>query len=259
MANDTIKISQLNELEVSNNEDFLPIVDSTEVETKKITKQNLLTDIDAKEVQIGQLTEATQINDEDYLIITQNGTNKKISKANAKFASGDEVYVDDTEPIGEDDDSVKFWIEPSEDSVDAEGTYISNEYGIAQDKGYSQEYINKLLAYSTDEKRVGTFVDGKPTYRKTIYISGNLTYDGNGYAYIDTNISNIDVLIDFTGQVQDSTSGHLPLPYINIGKLDYGLAMSMTNDNRIVVVNNAYDNPRLSKFVFNLEYTKTTD
>ena len=170
MANDTIKISQLNELEVSNNEDFLPIVDSTEVETKKITKQNLLTDIDAEEVQIGQLTEATQINDEDYLIITQNGTNKKISKANAKFASGDEVYVGDTEPTGEDDDSVKFWIEPSEDSVDAEGTYISNEYGIAQDKGYSQEYLNGTILY---ENATGT--------------NGNITLndDVSNYRYLE--------------------------------------------------------------------------
>lgn len=148
-----VKISELETMQQLSNTDLLPIVDVSETETKKITKQNLLTDIDAKEVQIGQLTEATQINDEDYLIITQNGTNKKISKANAKFASGDEVYVGDTEPTGEDDDSVKFWIEPSEDSVDAEGSYISNEYGIAQDKGYSQEYLNEEL----ENKQNGTW------------------------------------------------------------------------------------------------------
>lgn len=156
-----VKISELETMQELSNTDLLPIVDVSETETKKITKQNLLTDINANEVKIGQLTEATQINDEDYLIITQNGTNKKISKANAKFASGDEVYVGDTEPTGEDDDSVKFWIEPSEDSVDAEGTYISNEYGIAQDKGYSQAYLNDLHKWKTLDTNVtsGTSID----------------------------------------------------------------------------------------------------
>lgn len=123
------------------------------------------------------------------------------------------------------------------------------------------DFIKEQLkdVYSTNEVKTNkVWIDGKPVYRKTIYIPGNITYTGDS-AYIDTNITNIDVLIDFTGQVQDSISGHLPLPYINSGRLDYGLAMSMTNDNRIVIVNKAYDNPRLSKFVFNLEYTKTTD
>lgn len=94
------------------------------------------------EIKVSQLPEATQINDEDLLMIVQGNANKKITKANAKFASGDEIYVGDTEPTGEDDDSVKIWVEPSEDSVESEGTYISNSYGVSTEIGYSENYIN---------------------------------------------------------------------------------------------------------------------
>ena len=58
---------------------------------------------------------------------------------------GAEVAVSSTEPTGEDDDSVKIWINPNE-APSGSLNPISNTYGVAQDKGYSQEYINWKLA-----------------------------------------------------------------------------------------------------------------
>lgn len=142
-----VKISELPAMQTIAGSDILPIVDTSETETKKVTKDMLLTDIDANEVQIDQLTEATQINDEDLLIITQNGVNKKISKANAKFASGDEIFVGDTLPSGEDADSIKFWL-TDDDALEGEGNYISNEYGTSQEIGYSQEYLNGKVLWT---------------------------------------------------------------------------------------------------------------
>lgn len=55
-------------------------------------------------------------------------------------------------------------------------------------------YIDPTLDYSTDEKIVGTWIDGKPVWQKTF--AGNLTTDGawNDFAH---NISNLDEVIDF--------------------------------------------------------------
>ena len=36
------------------------------------------------------------------------------------------------------------------------GASISNVYGTSQSNGYSQDYINKINTYSTDEVRCGT-------------------------------------------------------------------------------------------------------
>lgn len=56
---------------------------------------------------------------------------------------GAEIAVSTTEP---EEDEV-LWIDPEEDSVEAEGTYISNSYGISTEKGYSQEYLNGKVLY----------------------------------------------------------------------------------------------------------------
>jgi microcystin-dependent protein len=175
----------------------------------------------------------------------------KENVSNTKNTGGDQPH-NNLQPY-----IVQYWIIKAKNTTPTMASIVNTKNNSTTD-GYSCDYINKLHTYSNTEHRVGTFVDGKPIYRKTIYIPGNLTYSGDS-AYIDTNITNIDVLINFTGQVYDSTSGHLPIPYVNLGRIDYGLAMSMTNDNRILITNKAYNNPRLSKFVFNLEYTKTTD
>lgn len=54
---------------------------------------------------------------------------------------GAEISVSTTEPTGDEDDSVKIWINPNE-APSGSLNPISNTYGVAQDKGYSQEYLN---------------------------------------------------------------------------------------------------------------------
>lgn len=210
MANTYVKISELPAIQTVAGTDLLPIVDTSETETKKITKQQLLTDIPASELAVSSLTEATEINDADYLIINQSGTNKKISKANARFASGDEVYVGDTEPTGDDADSVKLWLS-SDDALVGEGSYISNTYGTSQTIGYSQEYTNdyavgkvlysnnygaltditlndNIVYYpkieiwfgkSTDVSKIEVLWSCKPYTSKTLYVCTNIGTTGN--------------------------------------------------------------------------------
>lgn len=71
------------------------------------------------EIKVSQLPEASAINDEDLIMIVQNGTNKKITKENCQFASGDEVAISTTEPSEEE----KLWINPSETTNQAKFLY----------------------------------------------------------------------------------------------------------------------------------------
>ena len=114
------------------------------------------------EIKVSQLPEASEINDSDLLMIVQSGTNKKITKENCKFASGDEIYVGDTEPTGDDTESLKLWF-TSDDALVGEGSYISNEYGTSQTIGYSQEYMNSAIGKLGKTLWTGTFTTGSTT------------------------------------------------------------------------------------------------
>ena len=48
------------------------------------------------------------------------------------------------------------------------GASLSNVYGTSDSNGYTQEYINGLYTYVAGEKRVGTWIDGKPLYRRVL-------------------------------------------------------------------------------------------
>lgn len=48
------------------------------------------------------------------------------------------------------------------------GASLSNVYGTSDSNGYTQEYINGLYTYIVGEKRVGTWIDGKPLYRRVL-------------------------------------------------------------------------------------------
>ena len=107
--------------------------------------------------------------------------------------------------------------------------------------------------YSTDEHIIGTWIDGKPLYEKTIYI-GSLTR-GSSYTNVEHHISNIDKIISTVGMVHYTEGGewaNIPNP---IGASSRLAVYSTTqyiryyNDN-VTYTDNAY---------FTLQYTKTTD
>lgn len=78
------------------------------------------------EIKVSELNEASQINDNDLLMIVQNGENKKITKENCQFASGDEVAVSTTEPS---DEELKLWINPN-DIPSGEGLLLNKIYPV---------------------------------------------------------------------------------------------------------------------------------
>lgn len=127
---------------------------------------------------------------------------------------------------------------------------------------YSCNYVNNLNTYSTEEKRVGTWIDGKPLYRKTITF--NTIIQMNKITSITHNIENAkNIFIDFSASFMEA----------NIGKSDYlsynfpliGYASNITDKVYCYVdlTNiNFYSNgswaENWTKHI-TLNYTKTTD
>ena len=75
------------------------------------------------------------------------------------------------------------------------GASLSNVYGTSDSNGYTQEYINSLETYSTTEQRIGTWINGKPIYKKTFNFTVP-THTGATYQVISSYADNsiLDVI-----------------------------------------------------------------
>lgn len=110
----------------------------------------------------------------------------------------------------------------------------------------------QLDIYSTNETRIGTWIDGKPIYRKVI--TGEYALSA-GENYIPHNISNFKECINAIAF--DASATRLP---------SLGNATSLTYGSNIRAVNSTYiqirsinDTWASRVWYFILEYTKTTD
>lgn len=114
-----------------------------------------------------------------------------------------------------------------------------------------------LDKYSTDEQRVGTWVNGKPIYRKYLSFNLSTTIIYNDYKH---NISDIDYIIKVEGSAYDGREFYImpaALPSDNVAK--YGVtiqSITKTNVHIYSGTENKANNINVKMFVY---YTKTTD
>lgn len=126
---------------------------------------------------------------------------------------------------------------------------IENQYGTSQTNAYSEEYSNNTFAsknvenYSTTETRIGTWIDGKPLYRKVV--QGSLTLSPQ--TWVDTDIvdSTIDLLINAKSFYAGSNTAVLEI------------SANRTSDSKIQVLSTLSTTTYPTAIL--LEYTKTTD
>lgn len=117
------------------------------------------------------------------------------------------------------------------------------------------EKINKKLGYSSKEQVVGTWIDGKPIYRKVINV-GKLQATKGAYSY-DHGISNIDYFTKVEGIMNNGTewfSMNSCYRGVNNFIYDFGLLATKTK----ITCSTQTDRSAYSAIV-TLEYTKTTD
>lgn len=119
--------------------------------------------------------------------------------------------------------------------------------------------INTPMIYSTDEKKVGVWIDGKSIYQKTIHIS---SLQNTGIMTIDPQVNNLYEIIDFNGycrpkdKVTFNTSYTRSLPFV-----------SSPSDGNSIRIDSTYGLIRLFTYSnwsnyegwLTIRYTKTTD
>lgn len=108
--------------------------------------------------------------------------------------------------------------------------------------------------YSTEEQVVGTWIDGKPIYQKTVNCGALPNNTSKDVAH---GISDIDKATAVYGYGFTSTGGIIPLPYVVPGSYatEY-VALSANRTN--VSIGTGKDRSSLTGYV-TLQYTKTTD
>lgn len=132
------------------------------------------------------------------------------------------------------------------------GASISNVYGTSQSNGYSQDYINGLETYSTSEQRIGTWIDGKPVYRKVINFGALPNASTKSVSH---NISNLGTILDIKGT---GTNGSFwfKFPHVVQDTPTNGIEINVSTT--LIYIKTGSDRSAYSAYV-TLEYTKTTD
>ena len=106
--------------------------------------------------------------------------------------------------------------------------------------------------YSTTEKVVGTWIDGKPLYQKTVDCGALPNKTEKTVAY---GISNLGYVVSIDGFATNLTN-HYALPFItSTGSDQVVVSVNATN----IRVTSASDRSNITTSYVTLQYTKTTD
>ena len=132
---------------------------------------------------------------------------------------------------------------------------IVNEYNDSQTSAYSTEYINDLNTYSTTEQRIGTWIDGKPIYRKTFTGSNG----GNSSITISSSINNIGNIIDIKAIVTDVDNNIAMKIGGYFNQSNYAFVYYSKNNNTIAIIIPDVYAYKSGTYSCVIEYTKTTD
>lgn len=143
-------------------------------------------------------------------------------------------------------------------AVSSVDTYNMPSSEIAQVEQYVDEGINTIknngLSYSITETLTGgTWIDGKPIYRKVVDC-GELP--NNNVKSVAHNITNIDKVIKIYG-VTIGSSDTFPLPYATTTGIGNCIAISYNSTN--VTIRTGVNRTGHTNTYITLEYTKTTD
>lgn len=136
------------------------------------------------------------------------------------------------------------------DNVQVEEGSVATEY-----KPY-QNLDKTLDIYSTSEIRIGTWIDGKPIYRKTILRTNAIT--ANTENVIDMNISNIDIITNISGVLSSSNKQvYRQINTYNLPNTNSSISMfAQINGIVKIYANENWGSPNI---IITLEYTKTID
>jgi hypothetical protein len=132
---------------------------------------------------------------------------------------------------------------------------VTNSYSTSTSDSYSCDYINNINTYSTNEIRVGTWIDNKPIYRKMVDFGA---LPSNTLGSVNHNISNVKHIHINLGETiwcpndQNYNEGGMHSP---IHEWFRDIEVTTT---QIIIMTNSINASNWHMLVC-LEYTKTTD
>ena len=169
------------------------------------------------------------------------------------------IQITDTEPTDSDN---KIWIDTGE--VGSAVSEITNEYSTSTGLGYSANYINNLHTYSTNEQRIGTWIDNNPLYRKSFTLNSDFSTWQNvnnqlRYSFA-SNINNIkNIWFDESASFCNFNNNYVTSINNYNNEKDYMKCNINTQTGNLQIsVPSAY-NTVTATIVITVKYTKTTD
>lgn len=129
---------------------------------------------------------------------------------------------------------------------------IVDEYNTSTEKTYSSNYVNGLNTYSTEEQRIGTWIDGKPIYRKVIAVKSPSSMNSH-IPVADVSSLKISKIINMYGNFVGADGRQMPLPH---PEHEGHITISLLNNKiEMKVANYGWTNRQCHII---LEYTKTS-
>ncbi len=119
-----------------------------------------------------------------------------------------------------------------------------------------EDKVDKLSTYSTEEQVIGTWIDGKILYRKTILYNGSMSND----LFINHGIKNICDVINVFGT--SKLGNNTIKPYTIFYKDDFdkhNICLYDISSTAIEIIMSDFFKDTVKKIIITLEYTKTTD
>ena len=109
--------------------------------------------------------------------------------------------------------------------------------------------------YSTSEKVVGTWIDGKPLYEKTVDCGA---FHSTGSKQVNHNISNLKFIVSYEGCCKADNGVFLPIPLVQDSSsyINYQIRISVSDTNVALSSPGVSD---IAQIYVTLRYTKTTD
>ena len=136
--------------------------------------------------------------------------------------------------------------------VEVDGVSVVNQQGVAEIPAIP----DGLHHYSTTEQVIGTWIDGKPIYEKTINVGHNYGSPSGVIRPLDYTVSelNIDNIINYSGIDLNGQT----LPYVT-QNTQYSIYVFVQNTVSHIQIRKGTSMPYDKDIIITLQYTKTTD
>lgn len=209
----------------------------------------------AKDIQNGNYTLSfsnSSYSNIAYRIRKYNGSNKTIIVNETLLSSDNYSYTFNLKGLI-DNDTTQVEIDIICYGTNAKNVSLSPQLELGNTATTYSPYqnLNGYDNYSTGEVMIGTWIDGKPLYRKVIE-TGRISSTTKNVAH---GISNLDRVIKLEG-IGGASGFFATLPRVSQSQLIYQCGLQLTGNN--IVIQAGSDCSFDDSFVI-VEYTKTTD